>query len=484
MMRAPTDAERELGVAPEILAGWPPRDPPEDFADQVMTRWLEEQTAAAPAALRWSSRWRWTAMVAVALVGVVIVGTLGWLQLTSGTPTSSGTLVASDRQTVALGPRGVAVAEAGSELSWTVDREGGTRVNQSRGKVFYRVAPGGPFVVVTPASEVRLRGTSFHVEVVPMGWATGKMIPAAGGAVLALAVGVTVWEGRVILANEHGTTSVSAGEQAWARPDSPPSEAMDLADGADAESLPTPDQPGKNVAGRGLSPLSTALLQQRYAALQTSYQEQQQELAHWRGRVRELEQSQAAGTPPSPEGALTESFYPPTPTQLAQWAKTCTLHVDGPPIFGVAPGKVGDRAEELGLEEGEREVLNQAMAQLHDRLHQRMGKIYLEATGDEAGAETLSSRAMMGEVTATALPQDLYRTMRRITRERAGLEQPPAELDDLSQVEQAKRLFAGLGDEFQELVAARLGAERARELRANAGGWPWSKSIFSGCGRQ
>lgn len=71
----------------------------------------------------------------------------------------------------------------------------------------------------------------------------------------------------------------------------------------------------------------------------------------------------------------------------------------------------------------------------------------------------------------------------RIARERAGLVEPPRHRRDMSAHERAVRLYTGLGEQMQDTLAKSLGPERAYELRAASGGWPWKRSQYSGCGR-
>jgi hypothetical protein len=70
---------------------------------------------------------------------------------------------------------------------------------------------------------------------------------------------------------------------------------------------------------------------------------------------------------------------------------------------------------------------------------------------------------------------------RQVALERAGRAEPPASVGDLPPAVQAVRLHAGLGDELQRLLAAELGADRAHELRAAQGGWPWGRSYSRTC---
>ena len=79
--------------------------------------------------------------------------------------TVHGTLTTAKRATIELGRRGVAVAAAGSALSWSVAAGGAAEVRLDAGEVFLRVERGGPFVVRTPHGEVHVTGTCLTVVV-------------------------------------------------------------------------------------------------------------------------------------------------------------------------------------------------------------------------------------------------------------------------------------------------------------------------------
>ncbi len=132
-----------------------------------------------------------------------------------------GEVTAAERATIRLGRRGVAVAETGASLSWSID--GAARVDQRTGNVFYRVDHGDPFVVSTPAGTVTVLGTSFRVEVEAMKSPNKLALTGAAGAALGAAVIVTLYEGGVVLANERGSVTMKPGEQAVARSGSMPS---------------------------------------------------------------------------------------------------------------------------------------------------------------------------------------------------------------------------------------------------------------------
>src|SRR5262249_6791440 len=81
------------------LAGWPPSDPPAGFVDRVAA------AARGSAAPRPARRWRPLAAVIAAVVAVA--ASLALLRGGSGSPPDDGARVVVQRETVALGRRGV-----------------------------------------------------------------------------------------------------------------------------------------------------------------------------------------------------------------------------------------------------------------------------------------------------------------------------------------------------------------------------------------
>ncbi len=157
-----------------------------------------------------------TWIAVAASVGVAATAVLLWPR--GPGVASSGERVAAARESIAIGTRAVAVAEAGSQLAWTVV-DGAATVEQRKGDVFYRVTPGQPFVVAARGARVRVLGTCFRVEVNDMNATRSRnKILAAGtaGAALSAAVLVTVYEGRVRLENAHGQVELAPGEQGTA----------------------------------------------------------------------------------------------------------------------------------------------------------------------------------------------------------------------------------------------------------------------------
>jgi hypothetical protein len=199
--------------------------PPEGLAERVAGRILSGRTGGvmADGRLRLQSP-RWRAAVA-ALAGAAAGAALTALALLAGgsgdQPVVAGRRLAEARETVAVGKRAVAVLEPGAAIRWHTEPGGVLTVEQSAGEVFYRVES-GPFAVVTPEGTVRVRGTCFRVEVADMKLTKDTLKGAALGAAVASAVVVTVYEGRVSLANRSGETELTAGDTGQSTPGQAP----------------------------------------------------------------------------------------------------------------------------------------------------------------------------------------------------------------------------------------------------------------------
>lgn len=194
-------------LSPDALAAWAAAEPPEDFATRVLAA-LPAERARPARVLAWRAP--------SAAFGALALAAGAMLALRTYDESSSGALVASARTEVKLGRRGVAVAEAGAEISWT-----NGHVSQKSGKVLYRVEPGAEFVVSSPEAEVHVLGTVFAVSIAgaaseedPAMNAINKKSVVAGisGAALAALATVAVYEGRVRVAHAGQHIEAGAGE--------------------------------------------------------------------------------------------------------------------------------------------------------------------------------------------------------------------------------------------------------------------------------
>jgi hypothetical protein len=432
-----------------LRALWPADEPPADFADRVLAAAQGTRTATErPLKAR-----RWLAgaalMTAAALVALLV--------RPGGASTATGRALVTERQTLQLGGRGLAVAEAGAELGWSVSGAA-ARVEQPAGNVFYRVEKGGPFVVHTPAGDVRVQGTCFRVEVDPMKktlWSMGA------GAALASAVLVTVYEGKVLLANEKGQTTLTAGMAARAEAGRAPSPADDARATVAAQALTQPPADGLT----------------REQLLQRDVQ-QRTELERLRTRLHQLEANGAEG---NGDKKSPGSFTNVSKDELREMAKDCKLKWDMPDI-GIKPRTISDDdVQRLGLSDQERTDFNRVSADFNSRVTQQIRALYVEATGDKAGAESLTARAMENEIMEKSNEADIKQAFYDISHERAGLQKPPVDVGGEPPVERMQRLLSSLGDQFEQDLGKAIGPDRAHQMRTEHDGWGSRHTSSVGC---
>lgn len=448
---------------PEIdLSAWGADEPPPGFADRVVAA-LHAPVAPAPR--------RRGAIVVGFVAGALVAAAIAFVAVREPTPgATAGARVATARESIALGRRGVAVAEPGASLAWEVAAGGAARVEQSAGDVFYRVEPGGPFVVATAAGDVRVTGTCFRVEV-QMKPSKSSLAGAAIGAALAATVVVTVYEGGVVVADRGGAAerAVAAGER------------VVLGDGSPA-------------VAAAAAPPAADVTRDELLARDATQRQTIQELAT---RVAGLERQLAAGAAGDVRVGVRggaglpyrgddddgdgRPWFDPSPELLAQFAAECRIRFDTPPVDGSEPFQLtADRGAEAGLSADETARVNEVLRDLHARWKAFLVELYIEVTGDADRADSLSPSALSRELEDKAVPGDAAAVRERIARERAGLETPPTDLSKASAIERYYRRVTALGDETERALAAVLGPERARAVRAHDGGWGW-RSEMSGC---
>lgn len=462
---------------------WGAPEPPDGFAQGVLAAHFEDEVPATRSATRW---WIWAAAAAALLV----LG-LAW-GLRSPGPVHDE-LRAKGIETVALGDRGTAVAQPGTHLSWSVDSDGTARIDQSSGRVFYRVDRGERFDVVTPAGTVTVTGTCFEVDLENT-MKTSNVRAGAIGAALATALVVTVYEGGVVLANEHGSVDVAAGQAARVAdarapvrfdPDDP--DASSSNDGALADA--STRKPG-TLAGDPM-----AHIQRQARDIERIRQEKDAQAV----RIRELEQQVidlgGSAEPTSPEAKQARAkmcasqsrggscpFLEPDQETLLEMARCATVKVDAlgfvdnpePP----SPGQIADR---LGVTDPtEAEKLDAAATAQYEDYNRRLREMYLELGGSEEAADGASGATLQSFIFDQLDRELLGDVQRQIAEERAGLREPPADAGSLSIEQRVARLMAEDGNDFERLVADQLGEERARELRRKHDGWPGSTSVHSG----
>jgi len=437
-----TPAAREAFAADE---------PPAGFAERVAAAWGKEQAARPP-------RRRGLSIAIGALTLAAAAAMLFWLRLPPP-PASSGERDVAERSTLELGRRAIAVAESGAALSWKVAPDGAARVEQRAGDVFYRVEKGGPFVVSTAAGDVTVLGTCFRVEVRAM---DRKAVMAAGaGALAATTILVSVYEGRVLLANEHGRVELAAGERG-------------SAPGVSAPSRASATDAAKKAAALAATPLPPPAAGATREELLKRDAEQRDELAKLRSQVAALEAS-AIGPSDRKQG---DSFFNPSKDELLQMAKECKLKWDSPSL-SLTPETMSDKdATALGANDEERRQYNKVLADFNAKTLASLRALYVEVTGDKAGADTLTPQAMETEIRSKVPDTTMQEAMWRLSHERAGLPVPPEDPRNIPAAERFLRIATGTGDEFERELGAAIGPDRARAFRSEHGGWG-SRSVSS-----
>jgi len=419
------------------LADWPAAEPPAGFAERV----LSARGAHRDGARRF--RWRLPAMTA-AIALIAIAGAM----LARGLSASAGQRTVSSRETIELGRRGLAVAESGTRLSWAVSAGGDARISQATGNVFYRVEPGGPFVVTAPGAELTVTGTCFRVEVTPMASLKENARAALAGAAVASAVLVTVYEGRVhVKSGEHAQDAVElrAGEQSRFE--------GTRAAGTTASAAP----PRPPVASAHVDPLSP--------------QQGDNQSATLRARIAELEAEVARLSTAKPkEPAASDPFKKVrgfTADELKQFAEKCELHV-GQPAYGLTPPTFDTQAaKELSIAASESDQINQILSAQNGAFIKSMRELYIAVTGDASGADQLDVPAMMNEIISKSPPAAVAAARQEVSLENAGLATPPADPSQETAITRMYRLLNGSGAKLQDALASSLGhADAERVLDA------------------
>jgi hypothetical protein len=411
---------------------------------------------AVPAAKR--SKWPFLAAgIAAAAAAAILV-----ITLRDPSHAASGELLATKvRTTQALGDRAVAVAEPDATLTWRISDDGDAVIEQRQGDVFYRVDHGTPFVVHTPAGDVHVTGTCFRIEVKPMNKTKQLLLSGTIGAAVAAGVVVTVYEGHVIAdSKKGGRAEVAAGNRATMSPDG-----RTIVASAD-----TPDR--GEVPDRAIDALDerTATREQLIARAT----QQETEITRLRSKLSEIERGARRHDNGAEEG---RAWYDPSPERLATWAGECHVRADYPDLDKWQPATSLGK-NERGLEPGELPQVNAAVGEVQAQWKALVKALYIEATGDVTGAETLSLDAMRGEIEEKGDQKEHNLVLQRIAMERAGQLQPPADLSKASPFERLFRAYVKLGDQTEQAIAKRLGAERAKAIRGD--GWD-SRSDWSGC---
>lgn len=441
-----------------ILSAWSASEPSNDFAAKVNAKL--DAANAQPPRRRVGRRGRIGVTLGVAAAAAMLA--LAFVSL----PRSGDHRVAS-RDSVAIGHRAVAVMEPGAALTYRVGWSGDAEIEQTAGNVFYRVERGGAFRVHTPGGDVVVHGTCFRVEVNAMKSIRSGALGATLGAAITATVLVTVYEGKVSLANPQGKVSLSAGSRAEASAQNAPRAVDDTTASTATNAAPSAPPGGFGTLSRD--------------ELVTQAEAQRNEIVGLHRQMTKL-RSELDSANASLEGQAKENrrgfSLEPTPQELAEMAKTCTLKWDAPPL-GSEPFNLGPKRGDLSQEE--RNAVNKAMAEQHDEVTRELRALYVEVTGDRAHADAAAADALTMELQEKSTRVDVQLAYQKLALERAGQLAPPANNVGQSAIERALRIVTGLGDRTERTIAQVIGADRARNLRKRNNGWD-SRSVSSnGC---
>ena len=394
--------------------------------------------------------------------GVAAATMLAWLASASALQwPAQGEFRGADRSEIVMGSRGVAVSEGKTTLDWSVAWFGAATVHQHSGAVFYRVERGGRFEVVTPAGTVRVRGTCLRVEVNPVKTLQGMALSAAGGAVAATMVTISVYEGTVEVERGDQTMALEAGEQ--------------VALGRDGTAVvaairPAPSAPplktkvnGSPDSSRSESTVGVS------AAMKTQKLVEANEAL---GRqVAALKAEVSALKAKRPE-------YRPNLATLREMAKECAIAWDMVSVRPDDPETIPDRdVQALDLAASEVEVVNQVYAKYGASMLTQLREVYTEITGDDE-VGSLSERAMFAEVLDKVPAAEKRRVYQQVSAERAQLVPPMASPSPFGRL---IRLYVSAGDGLERALAAELGEETAQRIRDLNEGFPSRSRMSNGC---
>lgn len=422
---------------------WPADEPPRDFAERVVERALEA---------RKPRRGRGPVLVAAGVIVAAAAAVLLWL----GTAAEShGSRLAQERTELRLGKRATAVLEARAKLDWQ-----GPTVTQSEGEVFYRVEPGGPFVVKTPAGDVSVLGTCFRVRV---GSAATKgeremkrrdLAVAAGSAALAAVAVVTVYEGKVQLSHAGERVTLGAGEAGKLGPEG--AKKLSAEEAAEtAKSLETPS--GLATANENLA-RDISELNRKISGVEKQKRKLEEQLA---SAERELAKRTDGGA------ARGRHEFDLDQQDWSALAKDGTIKYRHPCFKpnGWKPG--AERLEELGLAPDDVEPLDAAYKRSYERIWKTIRPLCAKAIGN---AEVVD---VLGPDTCTHVVVDSMRkqggagageAMRQVAEIRAGLRPPPAAGKEQHPVFELFWALTGEMQSFESDLAQTFGPEEAKRL--------------------
>jgi hypothetical protein len=235
---------------------------------------------------------------------------------------------------------------------------------------------------------------------------------------------------------------------------------------APAPELAPPEQPTGRQGGS-----RTAVEQKRDSVGRM----QREQIAALQLRVRELERRTASADPEGRAAPATRAkSHDFTGAELQAMAHNCEVRFDLPRIdrepFHLSP----ERGAQLHLSDPEQKRVSAAVDAASKDVVAHLRALYLEATGDAAGADSLDPQSLMREILEKSPPAAVQAARTEIARERAGL--PPAPSGTIA--ERYLRYMTSVGDSLQRALEPALGAQQAAAIRDALAE---SRSYMSGC---
>ncbi len=409
-----------------IIAAWPAAEVAPSFSQRVV--------AAMEDSLQQKRR-RIFAVTSALIAAVLVVSVVSLLPtLGSNNTPSVGELVATQRTTISVADRGLAVAEQGTRLNWK-QQSGGTIVAQRSGNVFYRIDTSEddhPFYVEMHGIRITVVGTCFRVEEKPL-----KPIIKGSilGAAMATTVVVTVYEGKVSVARigAHTATMVEAGNRVTVSKDQPIVAAKPILSNEE----------------------DTLAVKGDLSAAQARIADLEQEIGSM------LSQKDKVGFNEGANKVEPWELVDPSQELLDELAKNCSLHINTPASFD-SIDSMGSKVIEASLTEEEIEKSNDILARLQLRYQPQLRDMYEDLTGDIAPSN-ISFATLVG-IAQFDLRRDGNEDLgvaRKLAEERAGWREP-VEDDKLSH--EAIRLGQRLSVDYHKQLVDAFGATKAKEF--------------------
>ena len=356
-------------------------------------------------------------------------------------------------------------------MSWRVTGGGDARVTQESGNIFYRVEPGGPFIVSTPQGTVRVLGTCFRVEVKPMKSARGTIAGAIAGAGVATVVLVSVYEGRVMSSTSDNAAKivVPAGKVALMQREGPPAIVGDLT-GAPETPEAQASGPAGRLRGAGTIASPAESIAQQNRSLTKRAKELESEVVQLHAKLKE-----------SGANEKNHKILDMSQEEKVALAKRCELRWDTPFRGTDAPAISSADREKIGLTADEADLVNKVLSNQHRALLAQLRKLYIEVTGDPSGVESLSPTSMISEINDKSLRPNIKAVYQRLARERAAIQTPPNGTAGQSPIERLMRLLTTSGDRVEKAIGQKIGPDLARRHRELHGGYGSKSRSRYGC---